>query len=88
MRKDRLDTRASLLALVYEPAPPPFSCELAPLLSMATRATLTVEDVLGELDGNAECESDSDDDFDGYFDTGARAEDVEPVVEERMLGLM
>ena len=55
---------------------------------MATRATLTVEDVLGELDGNAQCESDSDDDFDGYVDTGARAEDVEPVVEERMLGLM
>ena len=51
---------------------------------MATRATLTVEDVLGELDGNAECESDSDDDFDGYVDTGARAEDVEPVVEEQM----
>ena len=51
---------------------------------MATRATLTVEDVLGELDGNEECESDSEDEFDGYVDTGERTEEVEPVVEEQM----
>ena len=51
---------------------------------MATRATLSVEDVLSELDGNAENESDSDDDFDGYVDTRETTEAVEPVVEEEM----
>ena len=50
---------------------------------MATRATLTVEDVLGELDGNEECESDSEDEFDGSVNAGERTE-VEPVVEEQM----
>ena len=38
-----------------------------------------MEDVLGELDGNEECESDSEDEFDGYVDTGERTEEVEPV---------
>ena len=51
---------------------------------MATRATLSVDDVLDELDGNAEYESDSEDDFDGYVDTRERTEEVQPEVEEQM----
>ena len=46
---------------------------------MATRATLSVADVLGELD-DAEYESDSEDDFDGYVDTRETTETVEPAV--------
>ena len=41
------------------------------LLPMATRANLTVDDVIGELDRD-EYESDSEDDFDGYVDTTER----------------
>ena len=48
---------------------------------MATRATLSVADVLGELD-DAEYESDSEDDFDGYVDTRETTETVEPIVED------
>ena len=36
------------------------------LSEMATRANLTVEDVLDELDGN-EHDDESEDDFDGYW---------------------
>ena len=54
------------------------------LEAMATRATLSVDDVLDELDGNAEYESDSEDDFDGYVDTRERTEEVQPEVEEQM----
>lgn len=33
---------------------------------MATRPMFTIDDVLGELDGNADFEDDSEDDFEGY----------------------
>ena len=46
---------------------------------MATRANLTVNDVLNELDGNAEYEGDSEDDFDGYVDTVTGDREEEPV---------
>ena len=50
---------------------------------MATRANLTVDDVLDELDRD-EYESDSEDDFDGYVDTTER-EQHDNVVEEPIL---
>ena len=53
------------------------------LLPMATRANLTVDDVLGELDRD-EYESDSEDDFDGYVDTTER-EQHNNAVEEPIL---
>ena len=54
---------------------------------MATGATLTVEDVLCELDRD-KYDSDIEDDFDGYLDTSEREEEDlntvedEPVVDE------
>ena len=84
------DTSVRVCVSSPEPAPPPFFCnKLAPplyscyLIPMATRANLTVDDVLGELDRD-EYESDSEDDFDGYVDTTEREQHA-PAVEEPIL---
>ena len=67
------DTSVRVRVSFPEPAPPPFFCnKLAPplyscyLIPMATRANLTVDDVLGELDRD-EYESDSEDDFEAMW---------------------
>ena len=36
---------------------------------MATRANLTIVDILEQLEGNTEYDGDSDDDFEGYVDS-------------------